>query len=149
MSAVDVGPVAFLLPDDMREVPGRVGQDGVRAYYESTEQVDALPAAILVRIEDGDGALDERVEEHRAGLDKLAKVEDLTSTDVPWPGIGDAVQLTYTARPFMAAGLPLRTTDRLTLDGDRTLLVSVSAPPELWDRLSLDTVVDSLRSASS
>ena len=31
---------------------------------------------------------------------------------------------------------------------DETVLVSVSAPPELWDRLSLDTVVASLRSAS-
>ena len=36
----------------------------------------------------------------------------------------------------------------LTVVDDETLVVSVSAPPELWDRLSLDTVVESLRSAS-
>lgn len=149
MTVVEVDPVAFLLPDDMSEVRDRAGQDGVLAYYESAAQVSALPAGILVRLEDGESDLAERVGDHRSGLAELATIEELSSTDVPWPGVGDAVELTYTARPFMAAGLPLRTTDRLALDGDRTLVVSVSAPAELWDRLALGTVVQSLRDTSS
>lgn len=147
MELVEVDPVAFLLPDGMTKVPKVIGREGIRGYWESEEQVESVPGGILVKVEDGSGDLADRVEERTSGFDKLAKIEDLTDEDVPWPGIGPATELRYTAKPYMLVGAALRTVDRMVVVDDRTVTVSISAPPELWERLGLDTVVESLRSA--
>ncbi|QIK68226.1 hypothetical protein G7072_19460 [Nocardioides sp. HDW12B] len=150
MRLVEVDPVAFLAPKEMTEQDVTSASDPPKAYLESAQQVEALPAGIAVRMLDGGGDLDERGDRHESGLTEsdLAEIEDLTREDVPWPGIGEATQLSYVARPIMALGTPLQTVDVLTVVDDATVLVSISAPPELWDRLSLHTVVASLRNAS-